>query len=429
MFRRLTYKIATLLLIVFLMGVFATCSKKYYTNSEKWNLSAIYNPSQSRIHPSFKIYHNTDNSSLLFVKIYTSELLFQPLGQNGEQISDISINYTLVEINDDTKNIADSGTFRATLNQKTAGKYFLTQIPIKAIENKSYHLKLITRDKFRKIFNLTFLDVEKHKEFGQQYFNITQVDGSPLFKNVVIGGGALRILHPHPESDSLYISYYKNNTPLPKPTFAVGEDEKLYSKPDSLYIIRYSQQTAISLAHEGMYFIRFDTNNGPGVSLVKFNAEFPKIQTPKDLIDPLAYITTTGEYKKLEESNNKKLAADKYWIGVAGSTDRGKELIRIYYNRVYFSNYYFTTTQPGWKTDRGMIYIVYGPPHNLKKSADSETWYYYHNGGGQSISFTFDYSPGKYSINQYRLERSESLNWHWREAVYAWNNGEIFLQN
>jgi GWxTD domain-containing protein len=407
----------------------ASCSKNYYTPDRKWNLSVIYNPTKSRIHPSFKIYHNTRNTSVLFAKIYTSELYFQPLGQNGEQISELSVNYTLVQTGEDKHVVADSGTFNTTIYKKSAGKSYLTQIPIKAEQGKTYHLKIITRDKYRKNFNLTFIDVDKRKDFGQQFFNVTQVDGNPLFKNVVIGESALRILHSQPASDQLFISYYKNDSSLPKPTFAVSQDEILYSRPDSLYIIKYTPELAFSLVNEGVYFLQFDTTLNEGISLTKFNPEFPKIQNPVDLIEPLAYITTTAEYNKLKSSKNYKLAADKYWMRVGGGTDRGKELIRIYYNRVYFSNYYFSTTKPGWKTDRGMVYIVYGPPHNLKKTADTETWYYYHQRGGESISFSFKYNPSKYFLNQYKLVRSESHTWHWREAVYAWNNGQIFLQD
>ena len=57
--------------------------------------------------------------------------------------------------------------------------------------------------------------------------------------------------------------------------------------------------------------------------------------------------------------------------------EQAKELIRIYYNRVFFSNYYFTSDREGWKTDSGMIFIVYGPPNTFYKSEDEEKWGYF----------------------------------------------------
>jgi GWxTD domain-containing protein len=351
------------------------------------------------------------------------------LGPNGELISDLSINYTLIERGENQRFIADSGTFNTTIYKKGANKYYITQIPVKAQTGKSYHLKVILRDKLKRNFNLSFLEVEKRPEIGQQFFNITRIDGEPIFKNVIIGNASVRILHSQPKSDKLFISYFKHDSELPQPTFAAESYEAEYNKPDSIYIIKYSTKSAIQFIHDGMYFIQFDTTTDYGVSLSKFDENFPRIKTPENLVEPLAYLTTSAEYNKLVASENKKLAVDNFWIHAGGSTDRGRELIRIYYNRVYFSNYYFTTTKAGWKTDRGMVFTVYGPPQNLKKTAESETWYYYFKGGGEAISFTFLYSPNKFTINNYVLKRSESNTWHWREAVYSWNTGKIFLQD
>ncbi|MBN2486671.1 MAG: GWxTD domain-containing protein [Bacteroidales bacterium] len=394
------------------------------TSGNKYNLSAIYNPASGNLHPSYKVFHNASDISLLYGKVFTSELLFQPTGENGALRSKISLNYMLYFA--DSSNIADSGTYSYDIYKSTPGNSYLFQIPMKAETGNSYRLKLVLKDNQRKTTSVSFLEIEKHPEFGQQFFNLTGLDGKPFFNNVLIGNGAFRLLHNTPSSDKLFISYYLNNTPLPKPTYAAGSDEFVYSRPDSLYIINYSPEQALTLAHEGLYFIQFDTASQEGVAVARFGDNFPKVDTPDDLLHPLAYITTTAEYNKLIESSNKKLAADNFWINTSGSTGRGKEMIRIYYNRVYFANYYFTNTRPGWKTDRGMVYIVYGPPHNLRKTANAEIWNYYRN--NNEISFKFNYKPNKYHLNQYILERAESQSWHWREAVYGWTHGKIFLQ-
>jgi len=43
------------------------------------------------------------------------------------------------------------------------------------------------------------------------------------------------------------------------------------------------------------------------------------------------------------------------------------------------ANYFFTSYKPGWMTDRGMIYIVLGPPVILHKGDDFEEWIYYNS--------------------------------------------------
>ena len=38
-----------------------------------------------------------------------------------------------------------------------------------------------------------------------------------------------------------------------------------------------------------------------------------------------------------------------------------------HYRRIAFSNVHFAASVPGWKTDRGHVYIVYGPPDSIVK--------------------------------------------------------------
>ncbi len=421
-------KILAIIIMLVVIRFILSCSSSSKTTTEKWNLSSIYNPSKSTLHPSYKIFHNSQNTSLLYLKVYISELFFQPVGEKGASVSEVGIEYALNETDGKSLVLADTGHYNYTIQKEGAGQFFLSQIPIKAETGKSYRLKVIMRDKLRKNFNLSFLEVEKRPETGEQFFNITNIERIPVFKNIVTGNNAIRIYHASPASGKLFISYYKNNdTPYPKPTYAVVDDPYVYNRYDTLYVVDYSQNTALSLAYEGLYYIQFDTLSDEGVSITKFNEGFPKVVTAEELVPPLSYITTTPEFNRLMTSTNKKIAADKFWIKAAGNTDRAREMIRIYYNRVYYANYYFTNTKPGWKTDRGMVYIIYGAPHNLKKTPDSEIWYYYIKNNTETISFTFDYKPTKFGLNQYTLERSENHAWHWQEAIYSWTNGKIYL--
>ena len=120
-----------------------------------------------------------------------------------------------------------------------------------------------------------------------------------------------------------------------------------------------------TLNYEGVYQFKLDTNSAEGLTLVTLES-YPKIQEVKQMIEPLAYLTTTPEYDALKKSTNQKLAVDNFWIDKAGNVDKARELIKVYYNRVFFSNFFFTSYKPGWKTDRGMIFIIYGPPQQLK---------------------------------------------------------------
>ncbi len=423
------YTYVTLFVVFLFVLIIIGCSSPYTISGTRWNLSAIYNPSSSHLHPAFRVYHSTDNSSLLYVKLFPNELLFNQANPEKEFMSKVSVQVQAYEIKDNKPELADSITYRYTIKQEDVGRRFLSQIPLKLDIGKHYQLRIVTRDLLRRELNLRFLEVDKINQYSEQNFNILNNKGIPYFNNVMHEGMIYKIQHRNPSEDELFIYYYKNKSVLPKPTFGSVETEKIYRVPDSLYIIEYSPDLMLSFSYEGVYQFKFDTTQEGGFIITNFGRNFPKIKDSDALIEPLAYITTSADYNNLMKEENKKLAADNFWLNLAGSTGRAREMIRIYYNRVYFSNYYFSNILPGWKTDRGMVYIVYGPPQNMEKTATSETWIFYMKGANNAINFTFDYKPEPNNVENFVLRRSESHEWHWREAVDAWRRGEIFLMD
>ena len=60
------------------------------------------------------------------------------------------------------------------------------------------------------------------------------------------------------------------------------------------------------------------------------------------------------------------------------------ELMEEYYGRIWYSNEHFDAWQPGWETDRGMIYVLFGPPDEVQRTSPStstsslyQVWSYY----------------------------------------------------
>ena len=66
-----------------------------------------------------------------------------------------------------------------------------------------------------------------------------------------------------------------------------------------------------------------------------------------------------------------------------------------HYRRLAFANENFAAGIEGSLTDRGRVYVVYGPPDSISKHSRSsgppgETWFYHHlEGVGDDISVTF----------------------------------------
>ncbi|MBA7483939.1 hypothetical protein ES707_19456 [subsurface metagenome] len=57
-----------------------------------------------------------------------------------------------------------------------------------------------------------------------------------------------------------------------------------------------------------------------------------------------------------------------------------------YYGRVAYANTYFRSMQPGWETDMGMVYVIYGPPDEIDRhpfdvnQKPYQVWFYYNKG-------------------------------------------------
>ena len=81
-----------------------------------------------------------------------------------------------------------------------------------------------------------------------------------------------------------------------------------------------------------------------------------------------------------------------------------------YYARVEYAKKNFQSFLEGWRTDRGMVYIRFGPPQNVERhpfdsdNKQYEIWYYYN----QNREFIFVDETG---FGDYRLRYPETDLW------------------
>jgi hypothetical protein len=95
-------------------------------------------------------------------------------------------------------------------------------------------------------------------------------------------------------------------------------------------------------------------------------------------------------------------------------------MIKRYYNRVVDANVFFSSYHEGWKTDRGLIYIVFGPPRIVYYSDEAEEWIYGEEGHSNSIKFRFYRIENPFTDNDFILEKSAGYREKWYEAVNMW---------
>ena len=88
-------------------------------------------------------------------------------------------------------------------------------------------------------------------------------------------------------------------------------------------------------------------------------------------------------FKRLQTDEEREAFIEQFWLRrdpTPGTPEN--EMKEEHYRRISFANDNFSAGVPGWKTDRGMVYIRYGPPDAIDSHGATpstypfENWYY-----------------------------------------------------
>jgi GWxTD domain-containing protein len=181
-----------------------------------------------------------------------------------------------------------------------------------------------------------------------------------------------------------------------------------------------------SLPKEGLYYFMEDTTDASGIGLVVADKRFPKMTRPEKLIKPVLYMSTSTEISELNQAQDTKKAFDRYWLSLmAGNEEVARKTLKAYFNRVEEANRLFTSYKEGWKTDKGMIYIVLGAPDRVQRNREREVWVYNRRAGVSEINFTFTKKPNQFVEDHYELVRYIEYQPIWYPIVEAWRTGAI----
>ena len=103
-------------------------------------------------------------------------------------------------------------------------------------------------------------------------------------------------------------------------------------------------------------------------------------------IQNMRYILDDDEWKKLSKakSDEQERLFIEYWLSRDPTPEtKENELMDEYFSRINYSNVNFKTYTDGWKSDMGMIYVLFGPPDDLEVYIDplsrmyQQRWHYY----------------------------------------------------
>jgi GWxTD domain-containing protein len=115
----------------------------------------------------------------------------------------------------------------------------------------------------------------------------------------------------------------------------------------------------------------------------------------KWLNEDVVYIITDEEkqaFKRLKTDEEREQFVEEFWRRRDPTPDTEEnEYKEEHYRRIAYANDHFSSGIPGWKTDRGMIYIKYGPPDEIDSHPSGGTYERpIEEGGGETSTYPFE---------------------------------------
>lgn len=410
--------------ILFIAIAFAGCKTQQNAQyNRRLNLSFLYNPNLQTLNAKVVIFNSNDSTSIVYCQIPTKSLLYLPA--DTVEIATINIHYKLFKTSTGLQ-LKDTATFLRTFVKTHDKTNELLTFNLYITDTGRYMLDLYIADKNSYSANHSYIDIEKLKKYNDNDFLLLNKNGEPYFDKWLNEQDTFYIRTKNNMPREWKVAWYPNSFKNASPPYSMSTNKDfVVPSPDSIRVTFICDTCFFVLNRKGiMHF--YSDSVGNGKTIFAFGKDFPQMTRPSELLQPIRLLTSQKEFNELNIMSDKKEAVDKFWLNAAGNVERAREIIRIYYSRAILANQYFTSYTEGWKTDRGMIYIIFGLPTTIFKASNIEQWIYGTPESAKTLVFTFIKKYHPFSNNHFILERNENYKISWLQAVDTWRNGRVF---
>jgi GWxTD domain-containing protein len=109
----------------------------------------------------------------------------------------------------------------------------------------------------------------------------------------------------------------------------------------------------------------------------------------------VVYIITDEErkaFKNLQTDEERQQFVEQFWLRRDPTPDTEEnEFKEEHYRRIAYANEHYASGIPGWKADRGRIYITFGPPDEIEDHPSGGTYERpYEEGGGSTSTYPWE---------------------------------------
>lgn len=413
-------------IVFFTALVLAACSTPQLL--ERTNLAYLYQSDGLSLRQHFVVFHKSADSTVVFFEGDGGQLLYIKDANYPDYIARLRVKYRLYTDFQRTT-LLDSGTVLVTDNKITpepsqiSGQFSVFTQNMGS-EAKAV-LELQLEDLNRGASFTDILQIDRSSPQSRQFFKLQNPNGTLLLGNHLAVNQPFLLYHAS-SATTYSVRFYKRDFPMASTPYAKNEEQSFSYKADSIFTV--NAQDTFRFAEKGFYHFQLNDKDKNGFTVFCFEETYPLVAKKTDLAQPLRYLTTKEEFAKINSKNADtiKLEVDKFWLKNAGNIDKARNQISEYYNRVEDANAYFTSYTEGWKTDRGIIYLVLGAPSEVYRTAFQEIWIYGNPNSSLPFTYTFTRINNPFTNNDLGLVRSLTYRYGWGRAIESWRNGNTF---
>ncbi len=277
----------------------------------------------------------------------------------------------------------------------------------------------------RKFTNETFIDFNAERP-NHRFGMFVDGNARPSFKPYVKVNTSIRFKSVDNVARPLFLKRFDTKSPPALSPMSTSKRSD-FTTFEEKEVIKFNSGDELKLTKEGTYVLLDEEKGlGNGFGFLVVNERYPRLAKEEDLLGPLAYMSTNTEIQDFKGADTLKKALDLYFLKMsAGNETMAKQVIKSYYRRVEKTNSLFSSYKEGWKTDKGMIYLILGPPSRIQRTGDREVWLYAQNANFSEIIFTFYRKQNQFSENHYELVRYPEYGAYWYPFVEAWRTGSV----
>lgn len=378
------------------------------------------------INPKLQFYRSNNSELQLFFALSCDQLLFARDTEQSQLTARLKV--TCTEFNSKTNETGWVETKTFSISKSNCNGRWLSSFQMNDRYNFIGEVLVKVEDLNRGSSYTAYSYITKERFDSQKYLCLDRNTETPILNDYYVIGDSLTIQTGDPTQEEVFISVFNMPSQAPAPAY---NDNINSPKPELEKTIRSQLKDSradlpITNSASIIEVRARETREELGLILNFFKPNYPALKDGLDMLNPLVYLCRAEEFNQLRAEPDARKAAEEFWIMRCKTKERARMVLGEYYRRVKFANDHYTSFVEGWKSDRGMIYLIYGKPESVSRRAGEEIWIYGREINTVRLSFTFRQVNNPFSFNHYELERNPGYKAIWELAVNTWRNGKIF---